>query len=86
MAAASPTSSSPSSSSTTWIPVDVKIHWFSFLSAQDLGRAARVCKPWASLVQKTTEAVISSAIGAPGPALSRSGKLRLLHRLQNATA
>ena len=71
--------------SKTWIPVDVKIHWFSFLGADDLSRASRVCRPWASLVQKTAEAVISSTIGAPCPALSRPGKLQLLRRLQNPT-
>jgi len=65
--------------------VDIKIHWFSFLGAEDLSRASRVCKPWASLVQKTADAVIASTIGAPCPNLSRSGKLSLLRRLHNAS-
>jgi hypothetical protein len=69
----------------TWIPVDVKIHWFSFLSAEDLSRASRVCKPWASLVQKTSEVLVATTIGASCPNLSRAGKLLLLRRLQNAT-
>ena len=70
--------------SKTWIPVDVKVHWFSFLEAEDLARASRVCRPWASLVQKTAEAVISTTICAPCPALTRVGKLQLLRRLQHA--
>jgi hypothetical protein len=70
----------------TWIPIDVKIHWFSFLDARDLATASAVCKPWASLVQKTAEAVIATTTGAACPPLTRTGKLRLLSRLQNATA
>ncbi len=70
----------------TWIPVDVKVHWFSFLDAKDLASAAAVCRPWASLIQKTTEAVVCQTIGAPCPPLSRAGKLRFLHRLQHASA
>lgn len=70
----------------TWIPIDVKIHWFSFLDARDLAVASRVCKPWSSLVQKAAEAMIATTTGAACPPLTRSGKLRLLSRLQNATA
>ena len=68
-----------------WIPIDVKIQWFSFLEAPDLVRASRVCRSWSSLVQKTAEATISNAIGAACPPLTRGGKLQLLHRLNNAT-
>jgi hypothetical protein len=70
----------------TWIPVDVKIHWFSFLGAPDLARCSRVCRSWVSLAQKTTDAVITTTIAARPPQLSRAGRLRFLHRLHNATA
>lgn len=69
----------------TWIPLDVKIHWFSFLSAKDLANAQRVCRSWVSLVAKTADAEITSALAAEPPNLSRAGKLKFLHRLQNAT-
>lgn len=67
-----------------WIPVDVKIHWFSFLSSPDLARASRACKSWGSLVSKTCDAVCAVMLGAPPPSLSRAGKLRFLHRLHHA--
>lgn len=67
-----------------WIPVDVKIHWFSFLSVPDLARASRVCKSWTSLVQKTADAEITAHTGVELPQLARPAKLRLLDRLHHA--
>jgi hypothetical protein len=72
--------------SKTWIPIDIKTHWFSFLEAPDLVQASRVCRSWSSLVQKSAEATIASAIGAPCPPLGRGAKLQFLHRLHNATS
>lgn len=69
----------------TWIPVDVKLKWFSFLSAPDLARCGRTCKSWASLVNKTADAEIATTICAPPPMLSRAAKLHFLHRLHNVT-
>ena len=68
----------------TWIPIDVKLHWFSFLSVPDLARASRVCKSWTSLAQKTCDAQFAILVGAAMPALARAAKLRLLDRLQHA--
>ena len=70
----------------TWIPLDVKTHWFSYLEAPDLVRASLVCRSWGSLVQKSAEATIACTIGAACPPLTRGGKLQLLHRLHNATS
>jgi hypothetical protein len=67
-----------------WIPVDVKIHWFSFLSVPDLARASRVCKSWTSLVQKTADCELAKTIGANMPQLARPAKLRFLDRLHHA--
>jgi F-box-like len=67
-----------------WIPVDVKVHWFSFLSVPDLARASRVCKSWTSLVQKTCDAQFAQTIGTTLPHLARPAKLRLLDRLHHA--
>jgi hypothetical protein len=72
-------------STKTWIPVDVKVHWFGFLGAKDLANCQRVCRSWVSLVQKTAEAGTTALIAAEPPPLSRAGKLKFLHRLQNAT-
>jgi len=70
----------------TWIPVDVKIHWFSFLSAKDLANCGRVCRSWVSLTTKAADAMITMTTCATSPPqLSRAGKMKLLHRLQNAT-
>jgi hypothetical protein len=69
----------------TWIPVDVKLHWFSFLSAKDLANASRVCRSWVSLTQKAADAMITQTIAAAPPPLARGAKLKFLHRLQNAT-
>lgn len=75
---------STSSGGKIWIPVDVKIHWFSFLSVPDLARASRVCKSWTSLVQKTADAEITAHTGVQLPQLARPAKLRLLDRLHHA--
>ena len=69
-----------------WIPVDVKIHWFSFLSAKDLANCGRVCRSWVSLTTKAADAMITMTTCATSPPqLSRAGKMKLLYRLQNAT-
>jgi hypothetical protein len=70
----------------TWVPVDVKVHWFSFLSAADLANCGRVCRAWASLTGRAADAMITHHTAAESPPqLSRPGKLRLLHRLQNVS-
>jgi hypothetical protein len=70
-------------SSGRWIPLDVKIHWFSFLDATDLARASQVCRAWASLVEKTNDAIFATTVGAPPPQLSRAAKTRFSYRLQH---
>lgn len=67
-----------------WIPLDVKVHWFSFLDATDLARASQVCRAWASLVEKTNDAIFASTVGAAPPPLSRAAKTRFTYRLQHA--
>lgn len=68
----------------TWVPLDVKIHWFSFLSARDLANCGRVCRSWVSLTTKAADAMLTMTTCASAHAgLSRPGKMRLLHRLQN---
>lgn len=74
----------PAAPQVRWIPIDVKVHWFSFLSVPDLARASRVCKSWTSLVQKTCDAQFAQLIGASLPHLARPAKLRLLDRLHHA--
>jgi hypothetical protein len=71
----------------TWVPLDVKIHWFSFLSAKDLANCGRVCRSWVGLTSRAADAMLTMATCAESPAmLARPGKMRLLHRLQNVSA
>lgn len=87
MSAANGSSSAPAArAEKTWIPVDVKIHWFSFLPAEDLVAVSLTCRSWLALAQKTADACIAMLTGAPPPAMGRGPKLRFYARLQNATA
>lgn len=73
-------------SNKTWIPVDVKVHWFSFLGAKDLANCQRVCRSWVSLIEKTSTASLVKETGSQvAITLTPGGKLKLLHRVEYAT-
>lgn len=74
-------------STKTWIPVDVKVHWFSFLSSNDLANCQRVCRSWVSLIEKTSTASLVKETGSNNTIipLTPGGKLKLLNRIENAT-
>ncbi|KAA0157879.1 hypothetical protein FNF31_05692 [Cafeteria roenbergensis] len=70
-----------------WIPIDVKLHWFSFLSVSDLANSSAVCKAWVVLVDKTYHREFAERTGTAAPAtLSRISKLLLLRRVRTPTA
>ncbi len=64
-----------------------QLHWFSFLSAEDLANCGGVCKAWLVLVNRAFEAEWTRTTGVPPPRrLPRSSKLMLLKKLRDPLA
>ena len=67
-AAAMAAAGSSSAPAATWVPLDVKIHWFSFLSAKDLANCGRVCRSW----PRAARAAGQDEAAAPHPERERT--------------
>jgi hypothetical protein len=60
-------------STKTWIPVDVKVHWFGFLGAKDLANCQRVCRPDCYVIENAkTRRTIASGMMTGGAHCAKS--------------